>query len=324
MGLFDAFASIVNTAGNAFNTYQTNHVNREVATDNLNYQKERASIEDARYADETAYNRAFAEDQRDYERALQQQIFDREDTALERQASSLSSMGINPLSQQLNGLGAGQALSASPAPSASGRSAEVPQDGFQAQTPKFDLNFGGMLDEVNAIDNLNTRGVQRDLLRQQKTAQELANQEKAIENLIKMDKYDISVDKDGNLILNRKFKNKEQDTAELEYRDKTSSVERNERENKHQIDFGTHDNSSTRSNDISDVARQAERALTATQQIGNNASKASKEASNLLLESAKKKMSSAKKVVNKKKDSIIDWFKNHTRSSNDMQFYYGF
>lgn len=105
------------------------------ADKNLEYQQERNAIEDARYEDETSYNRAFAEEERDYnrsfaleeqnynrnfqeeardyERALQNLIFEREDTAITRQAQELSKLGINPLSQNLNGLGSGSVVSAS-------------------------------------------------------------------------------------------------------------------------------------------------------------------------------------------------------------------
>lgn len=324
MGLFDAVGGVINSMFNYGATTATNAVNRKIADENLGFQKECAAIEDARYADETAYNRAFAEDQRDYERQLQQQIFEREDTAIERQANQLSKMGINPLSQgSLNGLGSGSVVSAAAAPASSSRSAEVPQNNFQAQAPKFDLSFGGMLDEINAIDNLNTRGVQRDLLQQQKNAQALENQSKAIENLIKMDKYDISVDKDGSLILNKKFTNKEQDKEALEYRDKSASTSRNERENAFQIEYGTHDNSSTRSNDLADLSNQVVRGTTASAKIASNANKASAEASNILLQSAKKKMSSVKSQAKSKWNDFKDWWKRHSYSGDEMSSIYG-
>ena len=129
-----------------------NAANEQLAKENLEYQRERNEIEDARYAEETAYNRniaeeerqynrtfaeddrawnrgfaerqlsynrQFAEEERQYNRALQQEIFKREDTAIARQAESLSKLGINPLSQNMNGLNAGQVISSS-APSSVG------------------------------------------------------------------------------------------------------------------------------------------------------------------------------------------------------------
>ena len=127
---------ILNPSGwwDKFKNGKTNEVNKEIADENLQYQRERNAIEDARYEEETAYNRTFAEDERDYqrrfaeenrdyERALQQQIFEREDTAIERQAAQLSKLGINPLTQSLNGLGSGAVVSQSmPGASAPGAS----------------------------------------------------------------------------------------------------------------------------------------------------------------------------------------------------------
>ena len=98
MGLFDSIGDWFTDVGQSFfgdpsqawdrfKNGRANEYNKEIAEENLEYQKERNAIEDSRYEEETAYNRAFAEDerqyqrdfaenQRDYERALQQQIFE--------------------------------------------------------------------------------------------------------------------------------------------------------------------------------------------------------------------------------------------------------
>lgn len=164
---------------------------------NLEYQKERNAIEDARYEEETAYNRAFAENERDYnrafaeeqrsyERALQQQIFEREDTALERQASSLASLGINPASVNMNGLGAGQAVSATAAPASSGSPSPSSRGGEALHREQYALNMAGpLLDLINSVDNINTAGVQRDSIRSQTNYQNLVNEAQAIENEFK-------------------------------------------------------------------------------------------------------------------------------------------
>ena len=210
-------------AWDAFKNGQTNDVNYKIAQENLDYQRERNEIEDARYEEETAYNRAFAEEQRDYERAfnaeeqayqrafaeeerdyqrnfaegereynraLQQTLFDREDTALERQASSLSKMGINPLSQQLNGLGAGSVVSsASPASSAAGSGvaagASVPSTsarGGSALHNDFKMQDMGVLQALsplaslaNTMNQVATGQGQRDLLQTQIDKQKLDN-----------------------------------------------------------------------------------------------------------------------------------------------------
>lgn len=222
--------------------------------ENLQYQRERNAIEDARYEDETAYNRAFAENernyqrgrdtladqryqeelnynrafaeeerayqrafseeeqsynraftenerdyqrewalnQRDYERSLQNKIFEREDTAIARQADALRAQGINPLSQSMNGLGAGSLVSSTSAPTSgysgtsSGSSSAPGSPGFSggsmAQIPGlsnrggkalqkamitsqgFNGLLGPILQTMNTVDNLRGAGIQRDIL----------------------------------------------------------------------------------------------------------------------------------------------------------------
>lgn len=148
--------------------------NEKVNEENIAYQQERNAIEDARYAEETQYNRAWAEEQRDYERALQQQIFEREDTALERQASSLSAMGINPASVNMNGLGAGQAVSAGSAPIASARSGTAPQAQFTGVN-----SVSALLGLADTMNGLQTGKYQRDALALQNDAKFLDNLDKA-------------------------------------------------------------------------------------------------------------------------------------------------
>lgn len=235
-----------------------NNSNYDIARMNLDYQRERNAIEDERYENETAYNRAFAEDERDYQRkfaederaynrALQQEIFNREDTALERQASSLSQMGINPLSQQMNGLGAGQALTPSIAPSG------VSEPSFSSrggQALHNDMRYENLLNGISpimsmmdTINGLKTGEYQRDLLRSQRDRQDLENQEKIMDNLIKANQYGISFDSDGNISI-KPFNHLKQDFEDVEYKDKSASADRNQRENVFQNEYSTHDNSS--------------------------------------------------------------------------------
>lgn len=240
-----------------FKNGKTNEVNREIAEANLQYQRERNAIEDARYEEETAYNRAFAEDERDYqrrfaeenrdyERALQQQIFEREDTAIERQASQLSKLGINPLSQNMSGLGSGavvsQSMPGSSAPGAmSSRGGTALHNDFQMQDSGLLGLASPLMSLINGFDNINTNGVQRDALAEQRDGQILENQAKAIDNLIKADKNDININDDGSVSLRRSFSNKEQDFNRVEFTDKNATSERNERENKFQKDYGVSD-----------------------------------------------------------------------------------
>lgn len=171
----------------------------KINDENLQYQRERNAIEDARYEEETAYNRAFAEEERqynrafaederayqrdwaqnerDYQRNLQQQIFDREDTAIARQADALRAQGINPASQNMNGLGAGSVVSSSApgsssspgstsAPALSGRGGKALQ---KAMITSQGINglISPILQTLNTVDNLKGNGIQRDVLNAQ-------------------------------------------------------------------------------------------------------------------------------------------------------------
>lgn len=155
----------------------------KINDENLQYQRERNQIEDKRYEEETAYNRAFAEDERayqrewaanerEYQRNLQQTIFDREDTAIARQAEALRAQGINPASQNMNGLGAGAVVSSSSpasstsAPTLSGRGGQALN---KAMITSSGINglLAPILQTLNTIDNLKGNGIQRDVLNAQ-------------------------------------------------------------------------------------------------------------------------------------------------------------
>lgn len=187
----------------------------KINEENLQYQKERNEIEDARYTEETAYNRAFAEEERaynrafaedersynrafaaderayqrdwaqnerDYQRSLQQTIFDREDTAIARQAEALRAQGINPASQNMNGLGAGSVVSSSGPGSSSSGSSSAPGStsaptlsgrGGQALNKAMITSQGinGLLSPIlqtlNTVDTIKGNGIQRDILNAQ-------------------------------------------------------------------------------------------------------------------------------------------------------------
>lgn len=181
----------------------------KMAEENLQYQKDRNKIEDDRYTEETDYNRDFVEDERDfnrafalnerayqrqwalndrdYNRSLQQEIFNREDTAIERQADQLSKLGINPLSQSMNGLGSGSVVSSptagsSPAPtslgvpSASSRGGSALHKDMQVVDSLLPLvQLAG--DLTSSIEGVSTGKLNRDALR-------LENDRKFIENKI--------------------------------------------------------------------------------------------------------------------------------------------
>lgn len=205
-GIYDLFSDPYDS-WDKFKNGDTNSTNKEVAAENLAYQRERAEIEDKRYEEETSYNRAFAEDERDYNRAfaederayqrewaadereynraLQQQLFEREDTAISRQANELSRLGINPLSQNMNGLGAGSVVSSSPAGTSAYSGSSAPTSsgrGGQALHNDFRMQDEGMLSIISTVGSLisglngvQTQGIQRDSLQLQNDRQYLEN-----------------------------------------------------------------------------------------------------------------------------------------------------
>ena len=343
LAFFDSFLGGLFGLGS---TAMQNGSNEYLANLNLQYQKDRNKIEDARYEEETAYNRAFsederaynrafAEDERAYNRALQQQIFEREDTALERQAESLSKLGINPLSQNMNGLGAGQVLS-SPMPTSVGApSANVPSlssRGGQAlhNDMKYDFSLAPILSMVDTINGLKTGEYQRDLLKSQRDKQLLDNQAKEIDNLIYMDKYGIKIDENGNMKM-PSFNHKEQDFSEVDYNDKNATKNRNVREDNIQNLYGSHDLSSTVDRIATDISHHADDSKT---YLKNTAKDATENVMKVLSSIADKKIDDFKQYVkngynNDKSrfksrfNKIKNWIKNHTASDDELRLYSG-
>lgn len=190
---------------------KTNSTNKAIASENLNYQKERNAIEDARYTEETAYNRAFAEDERaynrafaedereynrawaenerEYNRALQDEIFAREDTSYERTAQDMSNAGLNPLSMQgTNGSGSVVSAPSAPsavapsavAPSASARSGEALHNSFVYQREESAQFLNSLMSE---IPKLCENFYKLDSMRQQAVGEKIKNMRNIGENL---------------------------------------------------------------------------------------------------------------------------------------------
>lgn len=262
-----------------FKNGKTNEVNKEIADENLQYQKDRNAIEDARYEEETAYNRAWAENQRDYERALQQQIFDREDTAIERQVAQLSKLGINPIGQNLNGLGAGAPVSATSQPGMSARGGQALHNDFVMQDQGLLQAISPIMSLANGVSQLSTDGIQRDSIRAERDYQLLKNQEQEINNAILANKNGISIDNDGNIIL-PDYSIKNQQKEKTEYENLEASKNRNVREDVFQETYGSHDLASNVNRIVTDAASQADRAVDAV----------TSPASKVLAESAKRKI----------------------------------
>lgn len=264
-----------------FKNGKTNEVNERIANQNLEYQKERNAIEDERYREETAYNRAFAEDERDYQRALQQQIFEREDTAIERQAESLSKLGINPLSQNMSGLGSGAVVSASVEPSASARGGSALHNDFEMSDMGILSAISPIMSFLNGVDNINTNGLQRDALREQNDYQRLLNQEKALQNSFLEQKL---IDEQSARKEDNRHKKTINPSTELKEK---SSAERSQRENVFQDTYGVTDNTNSYVRAVTDATKQAERSINYVQdKVGD----LSKSATKTLVQSAKQKL----------------------------------
>lgn len=99
------FGSAITAAGNSYAADSANRANKAVAEQTNATNKEIAEK-----------NLGFQRENLEYQKALQQQIFDREDTALQRSASQLSSLGINPSAMlgSVGGSSAGEVVSTSP------------------------------------------------------------------------------------------------------------------------------------------------------------------------------------------------------------------
>lgn len=162
--------------------------------DELEYSRGRDALADKRYEEELQFNRDWALDDREYNRALQQQLFEREDTAISRQANELSRLGINPLSQNMNGLGSGSVVSSAPAPSAG---APTSANGMQGTTMNSGFSSRGgralqknmqILDSALPLVQLagdlsdSIQGISNGVM--QRDALQLENDRKYIENKI--------------------------------------------------------------------------------------------------------------------------------------------
>lgn len=201
-GLFQMAGSIGSSLINKSTQEDTNRLNQKQWEKEFDYQIARDKIADARYNEETFYNRQFAENQREYERALQQEIFDREDTSYQRTAEDMSSAGINPLAMQsLNSAGSAVSPTSAPVASSQEGSKVAPQFRAQAYTNFALEGLEPSLEFLNSLDNLHTNGLQRDSIRETINSQKLDNQAKQLNNLILAGENGITFDDDGNPIL---------------------------------------------------------------------------------------------------------------------------
>lgn len=126
-------SSLINTAGNIGSTVINNEYNRQIAEQNLGFQKENL----------------------EYQKALQEQIFQREDTAYQRKINDLIAAGLNPaLASQGSGSGAGSIVSTS-----------APQNNMKYSAPT--INLGSILDTLSSIEQLKGQKTQNDNAKKQ-------------------------------------------------------------------------------------------------------------------------------------------------------------
>lgn len=124
---------IFSGAMNLASTYATNAANNQIAKENLAFQKENL----------------------EYQKDLQQQIFEREDTAYQRKVQDLIKAGINPaVAAGGSGSNAGSIVST-----------QAPHNDMKYQAPQF--NLGSVIDTLKSIKQLGSIEEQTNVAKKQ-------------------------------------------------------------------------------------------------------------------------------------------------------------
>ena len=124
---------IFSGAMNLASTYATNAANNEIAKQNLAFQKENL----------------------EYQKSLQQQIFEREDTAYQRKVNDLIAAGINPaVAATGSGSNAGSVVST-----------QAPHNDMKYQAPQF--NLGSVIDTFKSLKQIESIEEQTNVAKQQ-------------------------------------------------------------------------------------------------------------------------------------------------------------
>lgn len=156
------------------------------------------SVNSKKIADE---NLKFSKEQYDYQKRLQQTIFDREDNAVQRRVADLKAAGLSPVLAAGSGAGAGQAVS-TVAP--------------HAETPEINIGLGekvqAVLNAKSALQQIQNQKEQNNLVKAQKSyydaqvakvAQESANLETA--NATQQFNLDVAKQEFADYLYNRQF-----------------------------------------------------------------------------------------------------------------------
>lgn len=125
-GILSAFNPLAWT--NTFISYGNDQRNLELTEDSINLSREAL---DAQKSQQAFQNEQYLES-RDYQRALQEQIFNREDTAMTRSVQDHIRAGFSPLTALGSAFGAGQVVSQSTAPNN-----QVQNNQFQNHTSNY-------------------------------------------------------------------------------------------------------------------------------------------------------------------------------------------
>lgn len=175
----------------------TNQTNLEIASQNLGFQRENL----------------------EYQKALQQQIFDREDTAHQRTAQDMLSAGLNPLAMQGTN-GAGEAIQT-----------DALHNDFQHQ-PYYRQSAGNaaaaVMSLISSMSDMQTGNIQRDGLRLENDQQVLQNKMREAEYLNYLHDHGMSLDESGRPYFvegSEPYTSRQRDKADVEMKERVNNYQ---------------------------------------------------------------------------------------------------